>query len=325
MLPENQVRQLLSSELLAERGSKLIEMYNKAQLLNALSSGSEVPITCSFCGTYSEVYEPAAPDYWDKLNRKTLVEIELKQEAARKDICDKWDAKIAKATKLWDKKLDDLKSEIDTCPETNFDWYVRDARGKIEMISRNLNDPSILEPISRILSPGSFDIEHVQSRVDSLKFSSSLRPEVKRELQEYYAWLMIAKNSDKAASKRARLETKYGSARDDKEKELQDLETQKFSELEKAFSAIIKSSEKIEMSEFARPRASKLSMLSFFTRKKKAHEMFSSTVKYFVCRNPGCVGGKPCLSLMLIFLRSILLEMRVFFEEERHGWPQVSR
>eukprot|EP00475_Leptophrys_vorax_P029680 TRINITY_DN4380_c0_g1_i6.p1 TRINITY_DN4380_c0_g1~~TRINITY_DN4380_c0_g1_i6.p1 ORF type:complete len:780 (+),score=166.81 TRINITY_DN4380_c0_g1_i6:16-2355(+) len=81
-IPETRLQKLLNDPIIEPR--KLWEKYNQVQLKLALAKADEkspeVPVTCAFCGNYSEFYVKASPDYWQNAERERFkVKIEKEQ------------------------------------------------------------------------------------------------------------------------------------------------------------------------------------------------------------------------------------------------------
>eukprot|EP00475_Leptophrys_vorax_P002897 TRINITY_DN11649_c0_g1_i2.p1 TRINITY_DN11649_c0_g1~~TRINITY_DN11649_c0_g1_i2.p1 ORF type:complete len:735 (-),score=139.40 TRINITY_DN11649_c0_g1_i2:2496-4478(-) len=119
LLPEAQVRALLTSELLAPQG--LWDKYSRTQLKVALADAqkqaTEVPVTCAFCGNYSEFYVKVAPDYWQHAEKERFQAQAAKEQAiyeATKRLQEEMERKLQEAEKKGDeegKDEDELKME----------------------------------------------------------------------------------------------------------------------------------------------------------------------------------------------------------------------
>eukprot|EP00475_Leptophrys_vorax_P006076 TRINITY_DN1371_c0_g1_i1.p1 TRINITY_DN1371_c0_g1~~TRINITY_DN1371_c0_g1_i1.p1 ORF type:complete len:749 (+),score=175.73 TRINITY_DN1371_c0_g1_i1:111-2357(+) len=83
VIPDPAIRDLLNADLVSPRA--LWDRYCQTQLRVALEKAPqdvpEVPVTCAFCGKYSEFYVKASPDYWKKAEKDRFRAEARKQQA----------------------------------------------------------------------------------------------------------------------------------------------------------------------------------------------------------------------------------------------------
>jgi hypothetical protein len=201
-LPDNVLKTLLTDAAIAPR--KLWEKYGQTQLKTALSGADQkspdVPITCAFCGKYSEFYVKASPDYWKKTERERF-SARVKKEQAFFESTKRMKEEMERKLQLEQKASASYKSEDEHLAEevekmvTRIQRLYAQGQQKVNALRENFGeakwDDSAVVPVPDVV----FDQDLFQSLL-VFDTQAILDPDIWRVTLHQLEEQMSALNSD---------------------------------------------------------------------------------------------------------------------------------
>ena len=285
LIPDNEISRLLQDETIKEQ--RLWDRYLKSQLMVALNgqiqnSSAEIPITCSFCNEYIEMYAPVEAVVWEKQQKKLESELEEELVKVRIEI-------EAETAKRFEGRKDELNSQIEHLKRQYLDEGGSEDDHK-----------TLLENIARMGFRGDeFDIflmEIKEKKYESVD-TTSINTEVVVDFINAYEFTELSDTQWESLKKYYLFSMKEASI---------------FLNIKERISSITK--EIIAVEENRRSEIStkvQAYKSEFFKRRREAMIVLpdkpSESSQFFMCRNASCMGAF-CLRCEVFLTKDAILD-----------------